>query len=278
MQPLFLSYNGCMSQNSGWSTAFGEPTRTAPKPPWNQFTEGFSAICYFGLGPLAALFLSNWLCAKYAHTTPISPILSFYSFFFLLNFLAGWPILLSAIRRYPISDELTHKLSELLPGQKQALEVHIDPYSRGVRVPYAIRKGRQLLVSERLTEILSPEQLDYVLVRAALADRVKQWGYVFGGVLAFGILAFLPPAKPWLLIAVMASIAVFALLVVCVSGRGNTERALEITRNLDAALSVARKLSTIDTGKGSGSGSGWPFERKMRVRAKKLGLVESPRL
>lgn len=155
--------------------------------------------------------------------------------------------------------DASSRLNSLIAGtQFVSVEVHVDDGLRGLSQPFWLRDRDRVIVSRRLLQNFTPEEVDFALVSAVCRHRVFQspvdLRYLIGAICLL-VLTFAPHQSLPPLLPLLSFIGGMALLItsITVQKGANTksdlsqdiaadEAALAITRNNDAAESAMSKM------------------------------------
>jgi hypothetical protein len=248
-------------------TAFGKPTE---KVPWNPYIAGIPSFLFYVLGPYLPLIIGPATAKGLDWSIALEKLLT-YSLMFVIGSVSMLR-LLRPYRLYPASLQLTERLKELAQdGRFDTLTVRVDPYRGPIS---ATRKGNDLLISQWILDSFPSDMVDYMLVRAALVDYRRIWLCIYPVAVLFGSFAFWHSALELKLMLGCVLVGIGIYLWKLDSGLTINERALAITRNLDAALAVVPYFSVADNQANILAGA-FDFDRKLRLvkKASKLGIA-----
>jgi hypothetical protein len=181
-------------------------------------------------------------------------------------------LLFTDIRRYPESLNLTEHLHTLLPGSN--IDVHIDWSEQAHNEAYAIRKGNAMLISRYLQTRLTPPKLDYVLTRTALNDKTLVMRMSLIAAACISALCWLPFFVGMTLFIILCGVAA-GLAIKNEKDNSATQKALELTGDLEAALESLPALCDIECGRFDFR-TAQVYETQMLAKGQVLGLPVPP--
>lgn len=267
-----------MSSPADWSSP---PLRPSPPPlppvpeapstrPNNKRYYSTDDI-WFLIVPCGLLFIIGLIGTAVMKNDLVSLLAFPPTYLLVLNRRRVW-LLFMDIRRYPESLNLTEHLQALLPGHK--IEVHIDWSDKAHNEAYAIRKGNVMLISRYLQTRLTPPKLDYVLVRTALNDKTLVMRMSLIAAACISALCWLPFYIGITLFIILGGVAA-GLAIKHEKDSSATQKALELTGDLEAALESLPALCDIECGRFDFR-TAQVYETQMLAKGQVLGLPVPP--